>query len=59
MVERVKQKIERNRKFKNGIHELTRNLNKSQRQTPLFTNHPITRGYSESPKKPAHAEAQC
>ena len=33
IVERVKQKIERNRNFKKRIHELTRNLNKSRRQT--------------------------
>ena len=35
IVERVKQEIGRNRNFKKRIHELTRNLNKSQRQTPL------------------------
>jgi hypothetical protein len=35
IVERVKQEIGRNRKFKKRIHELTRNLNKSQRQTSL------------------------
>ena len=33
IVERVKQEIGRNRNFKKRIHELTRNLNKSQRQT--------------------------
>ena len=33
IVERVKQEIGKNRNFKNRIHELTRNLNKSQRNT--------------------------
>jgi hypothetical protein len=33
IVERVKQEIGRNRNFKKRIHELTRDLNKSQRQT--------------------------
>jgi hypothetical protein len=36
IVERVKQEIGKNRNFKKRIHELTRNLNKSQQQTPLF-----------------------
>jgi len=33
IVESVKQEIGRNRNFKNRIHELTRSLNKGQRQT--------------------------